>query len=179
LGAHRVVKIKSRRWVRAGVVSRENRNHDAGALEDEPEIVAQQFRERAHFPVDAHLLQLGAPEKLERMLEDARHFPRRRRHSRDRHDGMPVDLENFIGAIVDDGIPRRGAAIAGDEHAAQELKSQDRGGLGERNFGPRRDSNGTHRTHWTCMPHAPQQPNEIIGATSASGSIHHWPVRWR
>jgi hypothetical protein len=29
------------------------------------------------------------------------------------------------------------------------------------------------------VTYSPQQPNEIIGASSASGRVHHWPVRWR
>ena len=153
--AHRVVKIKARGRVRTGIVSGENRNDDARALEDESEIIAQQFRKRAHFAVHAHLLQLGAPEKLERMLEDARHFPRCRRHPRDRHDGVPVDLEHFISAIVNDGVAGGGAAIARHQHAALEFEGEDGGRLGEGNISGQRCCR-SHRTDRTYVTYSPQ-----------------------
>ena len=43
LRAHRVVKIKPRGRVRAGIVSGEDRHDDADALQDEAKIVPQQF----------------------------------------------------------------------------------------------------------------------------------------
>ncbi len=60
---------------------------------NEAEIVAQQFRQRPHFSVHAHFLQLRSPKILEGMFEHARHFPGRRGHARDRHDRMAIDLQ--------------------------------------------------------------------------------------
>ena len=60
------------------------------------------------------------------MLEHARHFPGRRRHSRDRHDRVPVDLEHLVGAIVNHGVARRRAPIARDQDAAGEFEGENR-----------------------------------------------------
>jgi hypothetical protein len=111
------------------------------------------------------------------MLEHPRHFPGCRRHARDRHDRVAIDLEDFVGAIVNDRVAGGGAAIARDEHAALEFEGEDCGGLGLWDIRPWRRR--TYRAYWTYMTHAPKQPNEIIGATSASGWVHHWPVRCR
>jgi hypothetical protein len=56
-----------------------------------------------------------------------------------------------------------------------ELESEDRGRLGLWDISPRRHS--TSRTYRSRMTHSPQQADEIL--SSASGWIHHWPVRWR
>jgi hypothetical protein len=91
---------------------------------------------------------------------------------------MPIDLENFIRAIVNDGVASRRAPIARDEHAALEFESQDRRRLGLWNVGARlRRTNGTYMTYGTYVPHAPKHPHEIL--SSAAGKFHHWPVRWR
>ena len=42
---------------------------------------------------------------------------------------MAVDLQHLVGAVVDDDVARRGAAVAGHEHAVGELEGQDRRGL--------------------------------------------------
>jgi hypothetical protein len=88
---------------------------------------------------------------------------------------VAIDLEDFVRAIVDDRVAGSGAAIAGDENAALELESQDRGGLGEGNVGPR--LRGTYRTYRTYVFHPSQHADEIF--PSASGWVHLWPVRWR
>src|SRR2546423_556013 len=112
------------------------------------------------------------------MLEDARHFPGRGRHAGNGHDGMPIDLEDFVGAIVNDGVAGGRAAIARDEHPALEFESENRRRLSLRNVrSRRRGSHKTWGTHMTYMPHAPQHPDEIL--SSAAGRFHHWPVRWR
>ena len=122
-------KNKAAPTVGPRIVSGEDRNDDADALQDEAKIIPQQFRKRAHFSVHTHFLQLRAPEKLKRMLEHARHFPRRRRHARDRHDRMPIDLEHFIRAIVNNGVAGRGAPISRHQHSAAKLKREDGGGF--------------------------------------------------
>jgi hypothetical protein len=48
---------------------------------------------------------------------------------------MPVDLENFIRSIEDDGIARGRAAVASHKDAALEFEGEDRGRLRLRNFG--------------------------------------------
>src|SRR3989442_13013682 len=58
------------------------------------------------------------------MFEYSRHFPGSRRHSCDRHDRVSIDLEHFVGAIVDDGTTGRCAAISGDEDAPLKLEGQ-------------------------------------------------------
>jgi hypothetical protein len=88
---------------------------------------------------------------------------------------MAIDLENFVGTIVDDRVAGSGAAIAGDEHATLEFESEDRGRLGLWDISPRRRP--ASRTYETRMTHSPQQTDEIL--SSASGWVHHWPVRWR
>jgi hypothetical protein len=88
---------------------------------------------------------------------------------------VAIDLENFVRAIVDNRVAGSGAAIARDEHAALELESQDRGRLSLWDISPRRRP--TCWTYWTRMSHSPQQADEIL--SSASGWVHHWPVRWR
>jgi hypothetical protein len=88
---------------------------------------------------------------------------------------MPVNFEDFVGAIVNDGIPRRCPAIPSHENAALELESENGRRLGERYFGVLRDR--SYMTYGPYVSHSTEQPNEIL--SSASGRVHHWPVRWR
>src|ERR1051326_6999777 len=109
------------------------------------------------------------------MFEDARHFPGGGWHARDGHDRMPIDLEDFIGAIVDDCVARRRTSIAGDEDATLEFKSENGRRLGLRHRRLRWDR--SHRSYRPHLSHATQQPDEIL--SSAPDGFHHWPVRWR
>ncbi len=121
LRAHRIVKIKPRLRFRIRIVSGEDRHHHADALHHETKIIAQQFGKRAHFSVHAHFLQLRPSKILKRMFEHTRHFPRRRRHARDRHDRVAIDFQNFVGAIVDHGVAGGRAPIARHQHAAAKI----------------------------------------------------------
>src|ERR1043165_5476694 len=103
------------------------------------------------------------------MFEDARHFPGRRRHARDGHDRMPIDFEDFVGPIINDGIARRRAPIASYEHAPLELESENGSRLGERDVRARLSR--SHRTYGSYVSHAPEQPDEIL--SSACASVHH------
>ena len=179
LRAHRVVKIETRRRIVGG----KNWHHHPDALNRESKIVAQQFRQRAHFSIHAHLLQLRAAEKLKRMFEHARHFPRRRRDTGDRHDGMTIDFQDFVGAIVNNGVACGGASIAGHEHATGKFESKNggrfrlhpfRGVSDSRNIGCRRE-----------QTLSPQQRREIVTRPKrrlvecSYRPVHYWPVRWR
>ena len=66
------------------------------------------------------------------MFEHARHFPGRRRHARDRHDRVPIDLQHFVRAIVNHRVAGGRAPIARHQHAARELEGENRGRLGLR-----------------------------------------------
>ena len=92
---------------------------------DEAEIVAQQFRKRAHFAVHTHFLQLRATEKLEGMFEDARHFPRCCRHASNRHDRMPIDFQHLVRAVVDDSVAGRVARRSPATKLRPKLERQD------------------------------------------------------
>src|SRR4051794_21652227 len=111
------------------------------------------------------------------MLEHPGHFPCGRRDAGNRHDGMPVDLEDLVRSIVNHGVSRGGAAIARDEDAALKFEGENRRRLGLRDISWRLCR--TDRTYGTDVTQASQQSNEIIGTPSAAGRIHHWPVRWR
>jgi hypothetical protein len=76
---------------------------------------------------------LRAAEKLKRMFEHPRHFPRRRRHAGNRHDRMPIDFENFVGAIENHGVPGSGASIARHQDTALKLEGENGGRLRLRN----------------------------------------------
>src|SRR6478672_7708625 len=65
LRAHCIIEVKARLGFRISVVSRKDRNYNTHSLHDEPEVVAQQLRERSHFAVDTHLLELSSPKILE------------------------------------------------------------------------------------------------------------------
>jgi hypothetical protein len=91
---------------------------------------------------------------------------------------MPIDLEDFIGAVIDDGVARSGAPIARDENASLEFEGENGGGLGDRNTQRGRGcSHRTYRTQRTHVSHPPEQPDKIF--SPAAGRFHHWPVRWR
>ena len=74
------------------------------------------------------------------MFKHARHFPCSRRYSRNRHDRVPIDLEHFIRAIVNDGIAGGRTAIPGNEDAALKLEGQNCRGL---RWNPRRIRGGS------------------------------------
>ena len=61
------------------------------------------------------------------MLQHARHLPRGRGHPGNRHDRMPIDFQNFVRTIVNDGIARGRAPIARDQNALGKLECQNRG----------------------------------------------------
>jgi hypothetical protein len=90
---------------------------------------------------------------------------------------MAVDLEDFVRAIVNDGVAGGGAAIAGHEHSALELEGEDCGGLGEGDIRPWHGR--TYGTYRTYVSYSSQQADEILTSASASGWVHHWPVRCR
>src|SRR5690348_1112558 len=64
------------------------------------------------------------------MLEHARHLPGCRGHPGNCHDGMLIDLQNFVCTIVNDGVASSRASIACDQHASGKLERQNRGPLG-------------------------------------------------
>src|SRR6266480_2981935 len=64
------------------------------------------------------------------MLEHARHLPRRRRHTGDGHYRMPINLQNLVRTIVDDGVTRSCTAITRNQNAAGKLERKDRCRLG-------------------------------------------------
>ena len=122
------------------------------------------------------------------MFEHARHFPSRRRHARDRHDRMPIYLQDFVRPIINHGIARNRAPIARDQHATGKLKRQNRGRLCR--F-PRslariwRACSRIDRRRRTEQPFAPQQRGKIFARARKTllerhqRRFHYWPVRWR
>src|SRR5207248_1834830 len=64
------------------------------------------------------------------MLEHARHLPRRRRHTGDGHYRMPINLQNLVRTIVDDGVTRSCTAITRNQNAAGKFERKDRCRLG-------------------------------------------------
>ena len=65
LRPHRVVKIKARLSLTGKIVGGENRHDDADSLHDESKIIPQQLRERPHFAIHTHFLELGPAKKLQ------------------------------------------------------------------------------------------------------------------
>src|SRR5947208_16192372 len=61
------------------------------------------------------------------MLEHTRHLPRGRRHTSDSHYGLPIDLQNLVGTIVDDSVTRSRTAISRHQNAPGKFESQNRG----------------------------------------------------
>jgi hypothetical protein len=95
----------------------EDRDDRADALQRHGQVVLDQLAERADLRVEAERLELAAAIILERGLERARHLERDGGRAGDGDDGVLVELDHLVGAIVHDDVARRGAAIAGDEHA--------------------------------------------------------------
>ena len=64
------------------------------------------------------------------MLQHARHLPRGRGNAGNGHDRMPIDFQNFVRTIVNDGIARSRAPIARDQNTPGKLECQNRGRFG-------------------------------------------------
>jgi hypothetical protein len=88
---------------------------------------------------------------------------------------MAVDFENLVGSIIDDRVTGSGPTVSRYQDAALKFECQNGGrvGLGEVGPGPGRGEGRYLRD----VAEAAQQTNKIIGASSAAGRIHHWPVR--
>ena len=96
---------------------------------------------------------------------------------------MSIYLQDFVRAIVNDGVARRRAPVAGHEHAAGKLKRQD-GCRFRRNEGliaNHRRPLGRHME----QTFAPQQRRKILTRARKvlverhGQLIHYSPVRWR
>ena len=117
------------------------------------------------------------------MLEHARHLPSGGWDARDGHERVPVDLQHFVRAIIDDEISCRRAAVAGDEHAVGEFEREDRGGLRRRGHREPGGCGGDGNLRQQILP--AQERGEILGGSGARfreaqrHSVNHWPVRWR
>src|SRR5438552_18808164 len=61
------------------------------------------------------------------MLEHSRHLPGGGRHTCNCHDRLPIDFENFVRPLVNDGVPGSRSPIARDEDAVNEFECENRG----------------------------------------------------
>src|SRR5205814_1941170 len=105
--------------------SGENRRDHTKPLDGGGEIVAEQLGERADFGMEAHRLQLTAAIKLERGLERARHLKCSSRHACNGHEGMGIELEDFLGFIRENSIAGGGSMVSRDDDALRAMKRKD------------------------------------------------------
>ena len=116
---------------------------------------------------------------LKRSLQHPRHFKGGGGRSRDGQDGVAVEFDHLVGAIVHDDVARRGAAISRDDDAVLVVKGKDR-----RRLGLHGRRGGAERfRHGGTMSADAKQFGEVaaagVGDFRAAAERIHWPVRWR